>query len=93
MVTPNSPIGPKSAAAIWEQLLNVSAPGSAIQNSDPYNLMHPRAVTTFDEALTGFDSSSAEATFYRRGLPPPFPPDGELNGRSVPLRLNLLRLL
>lgn len=84
MVTPNSPVGPMSAAVIWEQLLNVRAPRSAIQNSDPYNSVFPRAVTTFDEALTGFDSLSAEATFYRQALPSLSPPDGELNGHSVP---------
>ena len=84
IVTPNSRRGPSSDAVIWEQFLNVSAPRSAIQNADPYNVAHPRAVTIFDEALTGFDSTSAEATLYRRGLPSPFPPDGELNGHSVP---------
>jgi disulfide bond formation protein DsbB len=57
-----------SAAVVTGHLFDSRAPGSAIQNSDPYNVTHPHVVTTIDEGITGFTNASAESLFYSRAI-------------------------
>lgn len=68
-----------SAAVVMEHLFDSTAPGSAIQNSDPFNLAHPHAITTFDEGITGFTNASAESLFYGRAAALEAPQDEQLN--------------
>jgi len=67
-----------SAAVVTGHLFDSSAPGSAIQNSDPFNLAHSHAITTFDEGITGFTNASAESLFYGRAAALEAPQDEHL---------------
>ncbi len=72
-----------SAATISEHLRDRGAPWSAIQNASPFNVAHPRAITTSDEALTGFTEQRAEADFFARAPPQEPPPEDDVAGRLV----------
>jgi hypothetical protein len=79
-----------SAAVVTGHLFDSRAPGSAIQNSDPYNVAHPHVVTTFDEGITGFTNASAESLFYSRAVPQQAPQDN-VSGQPQSEQLNVQR--
>ena len=72
-----------SAATISEHLRDFFAPWMAIQNSNPFNVRHPKTITTSDETITGFTSRTAEARFYSRARPQNPPPEDNVNGHVL----------
>lgn len=74
------PASNMSAAVVSEHLFNSSAPASAIQNPDPYNVANPHTVTTFDEGITGFTNGAAESFFFNRAASQQAPTDN-VNGK------------
>jgi hypothetical protein len=73
-----------SAAVVEEHLFNTMAPMSAIQSVDPFNSTHPKTITTFDEGVTGFTSTSAESSFYSSATSQSPTPENVVNGVLLP---------
>jgi hypothetical protein len=81
-----------SAATVSEHLFNSAAPASAIQNADTFNIANPHVITTFDEGVTGFTSSSAESLFFSRAIPTQAPTDnveGQLQSEQMSVQQNI----
>jgi hypothetical protein len=69
----------RSVAAVAENLYRPGVPVSELDGEGQFEVSHPHTIVKFDEGITGFANSAAEAMFFNeeQGVP-------ELNFSSIP---------
>jgi hypothetical protein len=80
--------GPSSAAVIEEDWMRMGVPTSQLDSQGPYLKAHPHSIVTFDEAISGFTDTSAEAIFYNEASPTENQ-EVNVNGETLTLNQNV----